>query len=60
MYRRDIRNIPVTGESQELIGVLSMADVLQYAQAFNIDERVRQTWKEVQEHYDSEDQYTPG
>jgi CBS domain-containing protein len=60
MYRRDIRNIPVTGESQQLIGVLSMADILQYAQALNIDERVRQTWKEVQEHYDSEDQYTPG
>jgi len=60
MYRRDIRNIPVTGESGQLIGVLSMADILQYAQALNIDERVRQSWKEVQEHYDSEDQYTPG
>jgi CBS domain-containing protein len=60
MYRRDIRNIPVTGESDQLIGVLSMADILQYAQALNIDERVRQSWKEVQDHYDSEDQYTPG
>jgi signal-transduction protein with cAMP-binding, CBS, and nucleotidyltransferase domain len=60
MYRRDIRNMPVTGEHGELIGIVSMADILQYAQAFNIDEKVRQTWKEVQEHYDSEDQYTPG
>jgi signal-transduction protein with cAMP-binding, CBS, and nucleotidyltransferase domain len=60
MYRRDIRNMPVTGEHGELIGIVSMADILQYAQAFNIDEKVRQTWKEVQEYYDSEDQYTPG
>ena len=60
MYRRDIRNMPVTGDKGELIGIVSMADILQYAQAFDIDEKVRQTWKEVKEYYDSEDQYTPG
>jgi CBS domain-containing protein len=60
MYRRDIRNMPVMGTGGNLIGIISMPDVLQYAAAFNIDERVRQTWKEVQEYYDSEDQYTPG
>ena len=60
MYRRDIRNMPVRGEKDELIGIVSMADILQYARAFDIDEKVRQTWKEVQEYYDSEDQYTPG
>ena len=60
MYRRDIRNMPVMAPGGELIGVVSMPDILQYAAAFNIDERVRQTWKEVQEYYDSEDQYTPG
>ncbi len=60
MYRRDIRNMPVSGEKGELIGIVSMADILQYAQAFDIDEKVRQTWKEVKEYYDSEDQYTPG
>jgi signal-transduction protein with cAMP-binding, CBS, and nucleotidyltransferase domain len=60
MYRRDIRNMPVNGESGELMGIVSMPDILQYAQAFDIDEKVRQTWKEVQEYYDSEDQYTPG
>jgi signal-transduction protein with cAMP-binding, CBS, and nucleotidyltransferase domain len=60
MYRRDIRNMPVMGTGRNLIGIISMPDVLQYAAAFNIDERVRQTWKEVQEYYDSEDQYTPG
>ena len=60
MYRRDIRNMPVIKPGGELIGIVSMPDILQYAAAFNIDERVRQTWKEVQEYYDSEDQYTPG
>jgi CBS domain-containing protein len=60
MYRRDIRNMPVIEPGGELIGIVSMPDILQYAAAFNIDERVRQTWKEVQEYYDSEDQYTPG
>ena len=60
MYRRDIRNMPVKGESGELMGIVSMPDILQYARAFDIDEKVRQTWKEVQEYYDSEDQYTPG
>jgi signal-transduction protein with cAMP-binding, CBS, and nucleotidyltransferase domain len=60
MYKRDIRNMPVTGTAGELIGIVTMPDILQYAAAFNIDEKVRQTWKEVQEYYDSEDQYTPG
>jgi CBS domain-containing protein len=60
MYRRDIRNMPVLGTKGHLIGIVSMPDILQYAAAFNIDEKVRQTWKEVQEYYDSEDQYTPG
>ena len=60
MYRRDIRNMPVKSEKGDLIGIVSMADILQYARAFDIDEKVRQTWKEVKEYYDSEDQYTPG
>ena len=60
MYRRDIRNMPVVGERGELCGLVSMADVLQYARAFNIEESVRKTWKEIQNFYDSEDQYTPG
>lgn len=60
MYRRDIRNMPVIEPGGQLIGIVSMPDILQYAAAFNIDEKVRQTWKEVEEYYDSEDQYTPG
>ena len=60
MYRSDIRHVPVSGDRGELMGIVSMPDILQYAQAFDIDERVRQTWKEVKEHYDSEDHFTPG
>ncbi|HXG50119.1 MAG TPA: CBS domain-containing protein [candidate division Zixibacteria bacterium] len=60
MYRRDIRNMPVTGPDGKLAGIVAMPEVLQYASAFDIDERVRQAWKEVQEYFDSEDQYTPG
>jgi len=52
--------MPVIEPGGQLIGIVSMPDILQYAAAFNIDEKVRQTWKEVEEYYDSEDQYTPG
>ena len=60
MYRHDIRNMPITNESKELIGIMSMSDILQYAKALDIDETVRKSWKEVQEYFDSTDQYTPG
>ncbi len=60
MYRRDIRNMPVSGGAGEIIGLVSMPDILQYAQAFDFDEQVRRTWKEVEEALENEDQYTPG
>ena len=60
MYRRDIRNMPVRAENGDLIGLVSMPEILQYARAFNVDEQVRRTWKEVAEYLDTEDQYTPG
>jgi CBS domain-containing protein len=60
MSRRDIRNMPVSNDSGELSGIVSMPEILQYARAFNVDEQVRRTWKEVAEYLDSEDQYTPG
>ena len=60
MYRRDIRNMPVKGDREDLLGIVSMADVLRYARAFNIDENVRQSWKEVANFWQSEDHYTPG
>jgi signal-transduction protein with cAMP-binding, CBS, and nucleotidyltransferase domain len=60
MYRRDIRHMPVSGTAGDLVGLLSMPEILQYATAFNIDEQVRRTWKEVAELMETEDQYTPG
>jgi CBS domain-containing protein len=60
MYRRDIRNMPVSGTGGEIIGLVSMPDILQYAQAFDFDEQVRRTWKEVEQFLENEDQYTPG
>lgn len=60
MYRRDIRNMPVQASNGDLIGLVSMPEILQYARAFNVDEQVRRTWKEVAEFLDTEDQYTPG
>jgi CBS domain-containing protein len=60
MYRRDVRNLPVSSTGDKIVGLVSMPDILQYAQAFDIDEQVRRTWKEVAEFRDSEDQYTPG
>ena len=60
MSHRDIRNMPVKNDSGDLIGLVSMPEILQYARAFNIDEQVRRSWKEVAEFLDSEDQYTPG
>ena len=60
MYRRDIRNMPVKADSGDLVGLVSMPEILQYARAFNVDEQVRRSWKEVAELLDTEDQYTPG
>jgi signal-transduction protein with cAMP-binding, CBS, and nucleotidyltransferase domain len=60
MYRRDIRNMPIKGDGDDLLGIVSMPDVLRYARAFNIDENVRRSWKEVANFWQSEDHYTPG
>src|SRR5262245_43959790 len=60
MSRRDIRNMPVSGDQGELIGLVSMPEILQYARAFNIDEQVRRSWREVADLLDSDDQFTPG
>jgi len=60
MYRRDIRNMPVSGDQGKLLGLVAMPEILQYARAFNIDEQVRRSWQEVADFLDTEDQYTPG
>jgi CBS domain-containing protein len=60
MSRRDIRNMPVEDDQKQLVGLIAMPEILQYAQAFNIDEQVRRSWQEVAKILDSDDQYTPG
>jgi signal-transduction protein with cAMP-binding, CBS, and nucleotidyltransferase domain len=60
MSRRDIRNMPVTDDANQLVGLIAMPGILQYAQAFNIDEQVRRSWQEVAKALDNDDQYTPG
>jgi signal-transduction protein with cAMP-binding, CBS, and nucleotidyltransferase domain len=60
MSRRDIRNMPVSGDRGDLLGLLAMPEILQYAKAFNIDEQVRRSWRQVAAELDSDDQYTPG
>ncbi len=52
--------MPIVDASDRLAGLVSMSDVLQYARAFDIDEDVRRTWKEIRTFYDSQDNYTPG
>jgi CBS domain-containing protein len=60
MYNGDFRNMPILGEQKNLVGIVSMGEVLQFARAFNIDEEVRKTWKEIADFWKSEDHYTPG
>lgn len=60
MYRRDIRNLPIVDSGGNLMKIVAMPDVLKYARAFDVDEQVRRTWKEVAESLAEEDQFTPG
>lgn len=60
MQQRGFRHMPIEGEKGDLVGVVSMGDVLKYAKALDVDEVVRQSWKEVAEFWDAEDHYTPG
>jgi signal-transduction protein with cAMP-binding, CBS, and nucleotidyltransferase domain len=60
MYDGNFRHMPIRGEKGDLIGMVTMADVLKYAKVLDVDGTVRQTWKEIKEFWDSEEQYTPG
>lgn len=60
MYQKGFRNLPILGDKGELVGVVSMGDVLKYAKALDVDEAVRKSWKEVEEFWDSDEHYTPG
>src|SRR5713226_4424792 len=60
MYRRSFRHMLILGEQKELVGIVSMRDVLKYAKALDVDEKVRSTWKEIEAFWESEEHYTPG
>lgn len=60
MYDGNFRHMPIRGEKGDLVGMVTMADVLKYAKVLDVDGTVRQTWKEIKEFWDSEAQYTPG
>lgn len=60
MYHRGFRHVPIRGDKEDLVGIVSMRDVLKYAKALDIDENVRKTWKEIAEFWDSEEHFTPG
>lgn len=60
MHKRRFRHMLILGEQQEVVGIVSMRDVLKYAKALDVDEKVRSTWKEIEEFWGSEEHYTPG
>lgn len=60
MYANGFRHMPVKTPEGAVIGVVSMADVLQYAKALDIDDVVRKAWKEIEDFWESDENYTPG
>jgi CBS domain-containing protein len=60
MRENGFRHMPVAGDGGELSGIVSVGDVLQYAKALDIDDVVRKAWKEIEEFWESEENYTPG
>ena len=60
MRDNGFRHMPVAGGGDDLAGIVSVADVLQYAKALDIDDAVRKAWKEIEDFWESEENYTPG
>ncbi|SRR2546422_1985927 len=60
MYKRGFRHMVILGDQKELVGIVAMRDILKYAKALDVDERVRSTWKEIEAFWESEEHYTPG
>ena len=60
MHKRRFRHMVILGDQGKLVGIVSMRDVLKYAKALDVDERVRSTWKEIEEFWESDEHYTPG
>ncbi|HEY3306563.1 MAG TPA: CBS domain-containing protein [Candidatus Binatia bacterium] len=60
MHKRRFRHMVILGAGNQLVGIVSMRDVLKYAKALDVDENVRSTWKEIEEFWESDEHYTPG
>lgn len=60
MYDGNFRHLPIMNEHGNIIGMVTMADVLKYAKVLDLDGTVRRTWKEIKEFWDTDEQYTPG
>ena len=60
MRDNGFRYMPVAGDGGEVMGIVSVGDVLQYAKALDIDDVVRRAWKEIEEFWESDENYTPG
>lgn len=60
MHQKGFRHLQIRDDQGKLTGIVSLVDVLKYAKALDVDEKVRQAWKEVEEFWESEEQYTPG
>ena len=60
MYKCGFQNMPIQGDGRDLVGIVSMGDVLKYAKALDVDENVRKAWKEIEEFRESDEHYTPG
>jgi len=60
MYENGFRHMPIENPTGRVVGVVSMADVLQYAKALDVDDVVRKAWKEIEDFWQSDEHYTPG
>lgn len=60
MHTNGFRHLPITSTTGQVAGLVSMAGVLQYAKALDIDDVVRKAWKEIEDFWESDENYTPG
>jgi len=60
MHANGFRYIPIENPGGKIVGLVSMADVLQYAKALDINDVVRKAWKEIEDFWESDENYTPG
>ena len=60
MYQKGFRYMPIPGDKGRLVGTVCMRNVFRYAGALDVDTKVRKTWREIEEFWNSVEQYTPG